>query len=284
MTHFGAPSPTVGRPRSIRSSTPGGRESTSATMGRLWLVSCRTGRASWTKRCGAGLLSGVLEDYVQATPYFGAVVGRYGNRIAHGRFTLDGRTYPLVTNDKPGGAPCHLHGGAVGFDKVLWAVRPFARRTNVSAWCCTISAGTATKRVSRKSRTSPSPTPWTTAPCASGRLSGHDGQADSGQPDPALVLQSERGGAGGCPGAYPDDSWIPVAEVNAGMIPARWLVRMRHALDFTQPRTSGRHIDSRRQLLFAQRLRQYVHMDKTLRWWFWPRLWMNQKAVDGWRC
>lgn len=61
-----------------------------------------------------------LADYVKATPYFGAVVGRYGNRIAGGKFTLDGKTHTLATNNDPGGIPCHLHGGDVGFDKVLW--------------------------------------------------------------------------------------------------------------------------------------------------------------------
>lgn len=61
-----------------------------------------------------------LSDYIKANPYFGAVVGRYGNRIAHGRFKLDGRTHQLATNNEPGGVPCHLHGGKKGFDKVLW--------------------------------------------------------------------------------------------------------------------------------------------------------------------
>lgn len=63
-----------------------------------------------------------VEDYVRANPYFGAVVGRVGNRLGGGRFTLDGRTYELATNNAPGGLPCHLHGGNVGFDKVLWTV------------------------------------------------------------------------------------------------------------------------------------------------------------------
>lgn len=61
-----------------------------------------------------------LDEYIKDTPYFGAVVGRYGNRIANGKFTLDGKTYTLATNNSPGGIPCSLHGGLKGFDKVVW--------------------------------------------------------------------------------------------------------------------------------------------------------------------
>ncbi len=63
-------------------------------------------------------------EYLAGTPYFGALVGRVGNRIAAGRFVLDGTTYHLATNNAPGGVPCHLHGGPGGFDKVLWQAEP----------------------------------------------------------------------------------------------------------------------------------------------------------------
>jgi aldose 1-epimerase len=65
-----------------------------------------------------------LDDYIRKSAYFGAVVGRVGNRIAHARFTLDGKTYTLAANNSPGGLPCSLHGGNVGFDKVRWTAHP----------------------------------------------------------------------------------------------------------------------------------------------------------------
>ncbi len=69
-----------------------------------------------------------LEGYLAHSPYFGGIIGRVGNRIANGEFSLEGRTYTLAKNNSPAGIPCHLHGGPLGFDKVLWDAEPHGTR------------------------------------------------------------------------------------------------------------------------------------------------------------
>ena len=69
-----------------------------------------------------------LAGWLTNTNYFGSTVGRFGNRIAHGKFKLEGKEYSLATNNSPGGIPCHLHGGVKGFDKVLWSGKPVNKK------------------------------------------------------------------------------------------------------------------------------------------------------------
>jgi aldose 1-epimerase len=61
-----------------------------------------------------------LKDYINRSPYFGAIIGRYANRVAKGRFTLNGVKYQIPVND----GPHALHGGPEGFDKKLWDAKP----------------------------------------------------------------------------------------------------------------------------------------------------------------
>jgi aldose 1-epimerase len=69
-----------------------------------------------------------VAQYVKSSPYFGAIVGRFANRIDKGKFTLDGKTYHLFINN----APNTLHGGKRGFDKRIWDATPGHVRHGVS--------------------------------------------------------------------------------------------------------------------------------------------------------
>jgi aldose 1-epimerase len=77
-----------------------------------------------------------LEPYLAGVPYFGAAVGRYANRIANGRFFLDGKTFSLPQNDGPNS----LHGGTKGFDKRIWSAQPSRSRQGPALMLTYVSA------------------------------------------------------------------------------------------------------------------------------------------------
>jgi aldose 1-epimerase len=68
-----------------------------------------------------------LQPYLDGTPYFGSIIGRYGNRIGGAQFSLDGETFALEANDGDN----HLHGGGIGFDKVVWDGEAFENEAGV---------------------------------------------------------------------------------------------------------------------------------------------------------
>jgi aldose 1-epimerase len=69
-----------------------------------------------------------VSPYLEKTnPYFGSIIGRYANRIANGRFAIDGKTHQLAKNDGEN----HLHGGTKGWDKMLWTSEPFQQSEGV---------------------------------------------------------------------------------------------------------------------------------------------------------
>ncbi|MDQ9091621.1 aldose epimerase family protein [Pseudoalteromonas haloplanktis] len=76
-----------------------------------------------------------LADYTNATTYFGAIIGRFGNRIANGKFSLNGTDYQLATNDGDN----HLHGGVQGFDKKVWTMVPFSTENSAGVTLSLVS-------------------------------------------------------------------------------------------------------------------------------------------------
>jgi aldose 1-epimerase len=78
--------------------------------------------------CGFDTLDDYLkEDYLESYPYFGAIIGRFGNRIAKGHLEIEGKVYEMAINNGPN----HLHGGKIGFDRRLWDAKTFEKADSV---------------------------------------------------------------------------------------------------------------------------------------------------------
>ncbi len=193
-----------------------------------------------------------VSGYAKPGPYFGATIGRCGNRIANGVFTLDGRTYKLATNNAPGGLPCHLHGGPGGFDKVLWTVEdavesganPSLKLRYLSrdgeegypgnlevavAFSLTSDSGLRIDYTARSDK----PTPLNLTNHTYFNLAGEGGLPVLGH---ALTIQASR--------------YTPV---NAGLIPLGHIAEVRDTpFDFRAPHTIGDRIDrANEQLRFG---------------------------------
>ena len=89
---------------------------------------------SWTAKDNNGIYEDIvlgyneLSEYEKESPYFGAIIGRFGNRIAKGKFSIEGKEYTLAVNNGEN----HLHGGIKGFDKVVWDAETISTDSSVS--------------------------------------------------------------------------------------------------------------------------------------------------------
>ena len=89
---------------------------------------------SWSAKDKNGIYEDIvlgyneLSEYEKESPYFGAIIGRYGNRIAKGKFSIEGKEYTLAVNNGEN----HLHGGMKGFDKVVWNAETISTDSSVS--------------------------------------------------------------------------------------------------------------------------------------------------------
>ena len=131
-----------------------------------------------------------LEGYLQRHPYFGATVGRYGNRIAKGKFSLEGQEYTLATNNDAN----HLHGGITGFDRVMWQAEGLLREDAVGIRFQRRSAGRRGGLSGQSGRHGGLHADQRQLP--GGGLYGDDRQADARESDQPQLLESGGGRSG----------------------------------------------------------------------------------------
>lgn len=183
-----------------------------------------------------------LADYVRHSPYFGCIIGRCGNRIAGGAFTLDGRHHQLATNNTPGGRPCHLHGGLRGFDKVVWSAEPFTH------------AGQDALRLRHRSPAGDEGYPGTLDVVVTYTITGDhalriDYEATTDQPTPVNLTQHSYfnlagAGSGDVLGQVLTLNARAFTPVDAGLIPTGQLAPVAGTpFDFTTPHQIGERID-----------------------------------------
>ena len=141
------------------------------------------------RQCRAG--SDSVAGYLHRSPHFGAIAGRYANRIARGRFAIDGIEYQLETNAPPNA----LHGGRHGFDKVVWQAESPDALALVLRYLSPRRRGGLSRQPGGRSDLPPG-----RRQRAAHRLLGDDRQADHRQPDQPQLFQSRRRGFGRRPG------------------------------------------------------------------------------------
>ena len=129
-----------------------------------------------------------LDGYLKENPYFGAIVGRYGNRIAKGHFTLDGKTYTLATNNGPNS----LHGGLKGFDKQIWTARAVTAADGQALELTYVSKDGEEGYPGHADRQCDLHAHRTTTRC--GSTTRHHRQGHGREPHQPLLLQSRRAG------------------------------------------------------------------------------------------
>lgn len=223
---------------------------------RIFTLKNESGLQAQISELGAHLTSVTLDDQEltighdsferwlnNSAHYLGASCGRFGNRIAHGEFTLDGMTYSLDTNNAPAGIPCHLHGGHRGFHTRIWHGEPLDEpgRQGVR-----LTLHSPDKDEGYPGNLDVTVTFWLNA---NNELSWH-AEASTDQPTPVNIINHSYWNLSGDLNSPVTDHQIQIhadyfLPTNAGMIPTGEIRSVTDTpMDFTRPQKIGKCIDS----------------------------------------